>query len=112
MDKVPVFNILLLGSTQSGKSTFLEYARQYAGLSHKIDEKFIGGCNEPYTREPRAEVPGSLKVQFQIIDTPGLNNTQDNDLAIIARTLSCLAEVDCLHLVIIMDSLHVPLVSS
>ncbi|KAF9356777.1 hypothetical protein BGX34_009763 [Mortierella sp. NVP85] len=58
------------------------------------------------------EVPGSPKVRFRIFDTPGLNDTNDNDIQNIASTFSALSEVDHLNLIIIMDSHHVPLTSS
>ncbi|KAG0195035.1 hypothetical protein BGX31_006874, partial [Mortierella sp. GBA43] len=52
------------------------------------------------------EVPGSPKVQFNIYDTPGLDDTNGNDILNIAKTFSCLANAAHLHLIIIMGSLE------
>ncbi|KAF9105381.1 hypothetical protein BGX27_009654 [Mortierella sp. AM989] len=40
--KIPEYNVLVLGETQSGKSTFVEAAKKYADQSRNIDERSIG----------------------------------------------------------------------
>ncbi|KAI8349798.1 hypothetical protein B0O80DRAFT_459351 [Mortierella sp. GBAus27b] len=154
MDALPVYNILLLGPTQSGKSTFLENVKQYANPSYIINTSRIGNGNESCTQVSHVEVvttnlpnyqlfeddkefdacrlkdensfrrflardgdlelrrvdlPRMTPVQFRIFDTPGLNDTNDNDIQNIASTFSSLIQVDYFHLIIITDSHHVPL---
>jgi len=58
------------------------------------------------------EVPGSPKVRFRIFDTPGLNDTNGDDLKNIASTMSALSEVGHLNLVIIMDKHYDTLTAS
>jgi len=154
---LPVYNVLLLGPTQSGKSTFLENVKQYANPCYNINTTRIGKGNVSHTQtsfvedvvtalpiykvygengvefDTRSikdemslkrfltrdddfelrpvEVPGSPQVRFRIFDTPGLNDTNDNDIQNIASTFSTLSEVGHLNL-IIMDSHHVPLTLS
>jgi len=152
---LPIYNILLLGPTQSGKSTFLENVKQYANPEYTINTTRIGTGNESHTqtscvediittlpifkvydekgvefdtgglKDERGfkrflardddlelrpvEVPGSPEVWLRIFDTPGLNDTNGNDIQNIASTFSALSEVGHLNLIIIMDSHHVPL---
>ncbi|KAK3820262.1 MAG: hypothetical protein J3Q66DRAFT_168723 [Benniella sp.] len=155
MVTLPIYNILLLGPSQAGKSTFLEYVKQYAKPSYTIDNKRIGSGNVSETQEPHVdvvttdlpiyklfvkggdefdasglideksfkrflvfdddlelrsvEVLGSPMVQFRIIDTPGLNDTNGDDIKNIARTFSTLSEVGYLNMIIILESHHVTL---
>ncbi|GJJ78105.1 hypothetical protein EMPS_10464 [Entomortierella parvispora] len=44
-------NVLLIGETQAGKSTFVEAVRQYANLNHVIDRTRIGHGNVSFTTE-------------------------------------------------------------
>jgi len=152
---LPVYNVLLLGPTQSGKSTFLENVKQYSNPWYKINTTRIGIGNVSHTQtgcvedvittlpiykvydenglefDSRSikdewsfkrflnrdddlelrpvELPGSPKVRFRIFDTPGLNDTNGNDIENIASTFSTLSEVGHLNLIIITDSHHVPL---
>ncbi|KFH72907.1 hypothetical protein MVEG_00132 [Podila verticillata NRRL 6337] len=45
-----VFNILILGETQAGKSTFVQAVKQYANPSHIIEKDTIGGGNTSKTK--------------------------------------------------------------
>ncbi|KAF9944650.1 hypothetical protein BGZ65_011763, partial [Modicella reniformis] len=58
------------------------------------------------------EVPGSKLVRFRIFDTPGLDDTNGNDIQNIARIFSALATVNTFNLIIIVDSHYVPLIPS
>ncbi|KAF8902330.1 hypothetical protein BGZ58_006727, partial [Dissophora ornata] len=50
-NNIPTYNILLLGQTQSGKSTFLQAIRKYADPNCQIDEETIGDGNSSHTKE-------------------------------------------------------------
>ncbi|KAI8349802.1 hypothetical protein B0O80DRAFT_141090 [Mortierella sp. GBAus27b] len=156
----PVYNILLLGPTQAGKSTFIEGAKQYADPSYVIDKHRIGNGNESCTAKVHVdeittrfpiyklydlkddsqeydfsriknekdfrkfldreddlllrpeEEDDAAQIRFRFFDTPGLDDTDGNDVQNIAKILTTLSEVDELHLVLILDSHHVPLVQS
>ncbi|KAG0229035.1 hypothetical protein BGX31_006349 [Mortierella sp. GBA43] len=58
------------------------------------------------------EVPGSKTVRFRFIDTPGLDDTDGNDVKHFAKIISGLTQAQEFHLVILMDSHHVPFVQS
>ncbi|KAK3820266.1 MAG: hypothetical protein J3Q66DRAFT_336696 [Benniella sp.] len=159
-NSTPTYNILLLGPTQAGKSTFIESVKRYADPSYVINTERIGTGNESCTSEVRVEEvttnlpiyrlydladgnrefdlsrikderafkkflardddlslqaevePDSANVQFRIFDTPGLDDTHGNDIPNIAKVLSALSESNEIHLVLIMDSHHVPLIPS
>ncbi|KAF9349912.1 hypothetical protein BGX34_001500 [Mortierella sp. NVP85] len=73
-------------------------------------KKFFTLSDDLELRSVEARGPTAMK--FRIFDTPGLNDTNENDIRNIARTFSALSTVDHLNLIIIMDSHHVPLTSS
>ncbi|KAG9062153.1 hypothetical protein KI688_006485 [Linnemannia hyalina] len=52
---VKTFNVLVLGETQSGKSTLLEALKLYADPTYKIDKSRIGSGNVSLTTEVRQE---------------------------------------------------------
>ncbi|KAF8967211.1 hypothetical protein BGZ46_000219 [Entomortierella lignicola] len=54
-DDMPIYNVLLIGQTQSGKSTLLEAIKQYADINYKADPSRIGRGNISCTSEPRIE---------------------------------------------------------
>ncbi|KAF9349913.1 hypothetical protein BGX34_001501 [Mortierella sp. NVP85] len=160
LSETPVYNILLLGATQSGKSTLLEFIKQYADPSYVANRSRIGYGNESHTRDVHVEVvpttlpvyklfdlndgnrefdatrlkdeksfkrflfrdddlelraeeaPGSTEVQFRVFDTPGLNDTMNNDINNIAKIFPALSAIDNFHLIVIMDSHPVPLFPS
>ncbi|KAF7721570.1 hypothetical protein EC973_004488 [Apophysomyces ossiformis] len=153
-----VYNILILGPTQSGKSTFIENLRKYVDPDYVPDRMGTGNCSHttqvtsrpltttlplyglfnennnlihlPSTRDQAIyyehivndrnrstrpiNVDGSRQYQFQIFDTPGLNDTQGNDVLNIAKIFSTLHNSGVTHfnLVIITDSHYVPLYAS
>lgn len=145
---VKAFNILVLGETQSGKSTLLEALKLYADPTYEINSSRIGSGNVSlttevrqesiYTRLPeylvkkvdrshRSEVQSKVKnpvyydvfikedkdiyedelnvrrgyqppvqgdswssdeLKFNIIDTPGLNDTKDQDVDHVFKIIS------------------------
>ncbi|KAF9274898.1 hypothetical protein BGZ68_000273 [Mortierella alpina] len=50
---VPTYNVLLIGQSQSGKSTFLEAIQQYEDPRYIVDSSRIGRGNIAHTTEPR-----------------------------------------------------------
>jgi hypothetical protein len=54
------------------------------------------------------EVHGSSLKRFRIFDTPGLNDTDGDDIRNIARIFPVLSKIDKLHLIIITDLHYVP----
>ncbi|KAG0307101.1 hypothetical protein BGZ98_001040 [Dissophora globulifera] len=54
-DDMPIYNVLLIGQSQSGKSTLLEAIKQYGNPDYKPDLSRIGGGNISHTSEPRIE---------------------------------------------------------
>jgi len=56
LESLPVYNILLLGTTQSGKSTFLEGVKQYADPSYKVNHDRIGKGNKTCTLDVHTEI--------------------------------------------------------
>ncbi|KAG9323724.1 hypothetical protein KVV02_006447 [Mortierella alpina] len=119
------YNILLLGPTQSGKSTLLEGIRRYVDPNYSIDEQAIGNGHGPHTSEIRVlELKAGIKEMergglwksdrgasqavFKVIDTPGFDNTTDRNemhAATILRELGALGHV---NLVLFTISRHTP----
>ncbi|KAG0237708.1 hypothetical protein BGW42_000114 [Actinomortierella wolfii] len=151
-----VYNVLILGPSQSGKSTFVENLKKYINPEYTMRETGGGNCShtteltpttvttslppygffDEYDREIelskitkrnvyhrhidddiyRSTRPvfdsNSRNYTFNILDTPGLNDTtQGNDIANIANIFTRLQELDITHfnLVIVTDSHHVPM---
>ncbi|KAG0007321.1 hypothetical protein BGZ80_004815 [Entomortierella chlamydospora] len=151
-----VYNILVLGETQSGKSTLIEGIKRYADPTYKIDEGAIGDGNFSHTAKVRTSVVTTNmppyyvfetsetiegKVQksqidygrfiemdkddyedainqrrgyeltkgtsdqseriFKLIDTPGLNDTNNFDEIHIGSIFKALEGIQDLHLVLI-----------
>lgn len=51
-----VYNILLLGPTQSGKSSFLESVKKYADPTYQVDDSVIGLGVSSCTQDVREEL--------------------------------------------------------
>ncbi|KAF9171546.1 hypothetical protein BGX20_007367 [Mortierella sp. AD010] len=151
-----VYNILVLGETQSGKSTLIEGIKRYADPTYKIDEEAIGDgifshtpkvrtsevtTNMPpyYVFETSKTIEGKMQKsqidygrfiemdrddyedainrrrgyeltkgtsdqserRFKLIDTPGLNNTNNFDEIYIGSITEALEGIRDLHLVLI-----------
>ncbi|KAF9172185.1 hypothetical protein BGX21_005010 [Mortierella sp. AD011] len=147
-------NILLLGETQSGKSTFIELVKKYADLDYTIDLSNIGSSVKSCTKDiirstVHTDLPipkivksdpesspitinlGSLindspnvddfddvlnqrniaiiqvpskapkQYQFNLIDTPGLNDTRGKDEKHIASIYKASRYSECIHLVLV-----------
>ncbi|KAF8950979.1 hypothetical protein BGZ52_000928 [Haplosporangium bisporale] len=146
------YNILLLGESQSGKSTLVEFLTSYADPKYTIEQKYIGDGIFSKTEVVRTKIiqtdlpsyfvadkitgdrvdygifledsqedyadelndrkkyileqgePTAAMATFNLIDTPGLNDTSkfdENNLAIIFKALE---DVTSIHLVVITVS--------
>ncbi|KAF9957278.1 hypothetical protein BGZ65_002152 [Modicella reniformis] len=160
LDTLPVYNVLLLGPAQAGKSTFLESVKLYADPTHVVETTRIGNGNKTCTQDVRCEmvttnlpiyrlydldddnrevdistilleesektfkklldreedldlykeeVPGSTWAQFRFFDTPGLDDTNGNDVQNVAKIFSSLSNVKVFHMILILSSCRVPL---
>ncbi|KAK3820267.1 MAG: hypothetical protein J3Q66DRAFT_336699 [Benniella sp.] len=69
---IPTYNILLLGPTQSGKSTFLESVKLYANPNYKVNTTRIGTGNQSCTQDVYDEVVSTNLPIYRLLD-------QDND---------------------------------
>ncbi|KAG0030391.1 hypothetical protein BGZ81_002729 [Podila clonocystis] len=153
---LPEYNILMLGETQSGKSTLIQYMRKYADPTATINQQALGDSVSSHTQEvsiqsittglPEYYIAGtngeqvhcgnynnhedehdyetslnnrknlqlkegssrlSKSVQFNLIDTPGLNTTKGNDEKHIRKVLENLIDLQSktkdktFHLVIV-----------
>ncbi|KAF9961508.1 hypothetical protein BGZ72_003346 [Mortierella alpina] len=68
---IPTYNVLLLGQTQSGKSSFLEAIRKYADPGHAIEEGLIGDGNQSHTRDVCTKVVETTFPKYQLYDSKG-----------------------------------------
>lgn len=68
---IPTYNILLLGQTQSGKSSFLEAIRKYVDSEHEIEEDLIGDGSKSHTKDVRTEVVETTFPKYQLYDSEG-----------------------------------------
>ncbi|KAF9311646.1 hypothetical protein BG003_007174 [Podila horticola] len=66
---MPIYNVLLIGQSQSGKSTLLEAIKQYANTEYKADLTRIGGGNIAHTSEPRIEEVVTCLPSYKIFET-------------------------------------------
>ncbi|KAF8928606.1 hypothetical protein EDD21DRAFT_349963 [Dissophora ornata] len=154
------YNILLLGKTQAGKSTFAEALRKYADQTTDVDYSLIGNGNVSHTSDIRTHniatyLPGyeimetyeeygfertqildyneliqtadvddytealnrrkgiqmrqgkpssRAMCRFNIIDTPGLDDTNNRDEMHVSKIYSKLMEVQTIHLVLFLVS--------
>ncbi|KAF9374014.1 hypothetical protein CPC16_001530 [Podila verticillata] len=147
------YNVLVLGETQSGKSTLTQYMRKYADPSVVIDASALGtgflshtvqvnttsittdlpeynvvdkkGANVNYRSfmtmpvehdcedalngrkglEMRKGVAHLKKrVNFNLIDTPGLNATGGNDESHVQKIFGTLVQTNTIHLILITVS--------
>ncbi|KAF9936268.1 hypothetical protein BGZ67_002490 [Mortierella alpina] len=119
------YNILLLGPTQSGKSTLLEGIRRYVDPNYSIDEQAIGNGHRPHTSEIRVlELKAGIKEMergglwksdrgasqavFKVIDTPGFDNTTDRNEMHAATILRELGSLGHVNLMLFTISRHTP----
>ncbi|KAG0361532.1 hypothetical protein BGZ54_009055, partial [Gamsiella multidivaricata] len=66
---VPTYNILLLGQTQAGKSTFLQAIREYADPNCEIDQESIGSGSRSCTTEVRTQEVEIDFPEYSLYDT-------------------------------------------
>ncbi|KAF9570478.1 hypothetical protein EC968_001752 [Mortierella alpina] len=149
---IPTYNVLLLGQTQSGKSSFLEAIRKYVDSDHEIEEDLIGDGSKSHTKDVRTKVVETTFPKYQlytsdgqevqdeyifdndyrtykarinqtnnlevriadsrdieksricVFDTPGLEDSNDQDERNVAKILTALKDSGSIHLVLIMIS--------
>jgi len=68
-DDMPIYNVLLIGQSQSGKSTLLEAIKQYADPNYKYDSTRIGNGNVSLTTEVRIEEVVTCLPSYRIYET-------------------------------------------
>ncbi|CAO3570342.1 unnamed protein product [Mortierella alpina] len=119
------YNILLLGPTQSGKSTLLEGIRRYVDPEYSIDEGAIGNGHGPHTTKIRVlklkaamnetkreglcgSDEGGPHAAFKVIDTPGFDDSSDRSEMHAATVLRELGALGHVNLVLFTISRHTP----
>ncbi|KAF9395215.1 hypothetical protein BGX21_010025 [Mortierella sp. AD011] len=65
----PIYNILVLGQSQSGKSTLIQAIRKYANPNCTIDFEKIGDGNRSHTRDVVTEHVYTDLPEYEVIDT-------------------------------------------
>ncbi|KAF9386082.1 hypothetical protein BGX21_000889 [Mortierella sp. AD011] len=79
MAKSPEINVLLLGETQSGKSTFIEFVKKYADPDYAINLSNIGGSVSSSTEDVvRSTVHTNLPITKMVKRGPGSSLTAIN----------------------------------
>ncbi|KAG0318010.1 hypothetical protein BG000_004360, partial [Podila horticola] len=61
-------SVLVFGKTQAGKSTFIQYVRNYTDNQHGIDESVIGSGVVSKTEEPRRYIFRSTQPTYEVHD--------------------------------------------
>ncbi|KAI9242862.1 MAG: hypothetical protein BYD32DRAFT_431810 [Podila humilis] len=69
--KSPKHSVLLLGKTQVGKSTFLEFVKNYANPAYTIDESLIGAGFRPKAQTPVQFVVKTDLPAYEVFDSSG-----------------------------------------
>ncbi|KAF9901862.1 hypothetical protein EC991_005596 [Linnemannia zychae] len=64
--EIKVFNVLVLGETQSGKSTLLEALKRYADPTYKINSAMIGSGNVSLTTQVRQEAINTQLPEYSV----------------------------------------------
>ncbi|KAI7831667.1 hypothetical protein BC939DRAFT_435949 [Gamsiella multidivaricata] len=67
------YNILLLGQTQAGKSTFLQAVRRYANPNCEVDFGSIGSGNSSHTTDVRTATVETNFPEYRLFDTSAPN---------------------------------------
>ncbi|KAF8924888.1 hypothetical protein BGZ52_007622 [Haplosporangium bisporale] len=66
------YSVLVFGKTQAGKSTFIEFVKNYANQQYVIDESLLGSGWKSTTAEPIPH-PISLELlEYEVIDKDGI----------------------------------------
>ncbi|KAG0038660.1 hypothetical protein BGZ82_011313 [Podila clonocystis] len=72
--------VLMFGKTQAGKSTFIEFVRNYADPAYAIDDNLLGTGNTSKTREPILFDVSSNLPSYEAFDSTG-NGIDRNTIA-------------------------------
>ncbi|KAF9337182.1 hypothetical protein BG006_005903 [Podila minutissima] len=81
----PKYSVLILGHTQSGKSTLVQQIKKYANPAHEIDQSFLEGRNVPKTFST---------VRFSIDSSLPLYEVQKKDDGSIVNLLNLQARLE------------------
>ncbi|KAG0229032.1 hypothetical protein B0O80DRAFT_428831 [Mortierella sp. GBAus27b] len=92
--EIPTYNILFLGPTQSGKSTFIEFVKQYVDPEYVPNDERIGYGNESHTQNVNMEAVTTTLPIYRLFDTVegcevsvsrALSSQTDNDYRSLLR---------------------------
>ncbi|KAF9369181.1 hypothetical protein CPB97_003831, partial [Podila verticillata] len=70
---LPEYNVVVLGETQSGKSTLIQYMRKYADRSVDIDTSALGTGVLSHTVEVKTETIATDLPEYYVTDKNGAN---------------------------------------
>ncbi|KAI8596713.1 hypothetical protein EDD21DRAFT_408154 [Dissophora ornata] len=87
-NKNPVYNILLLGQTQAGKSTFLQGVRRYADPACDVDTGSIGNGNQSHTSDVKMQEVETTFPRHLVYETEDGQEEQKSSLFSPFRLLS------------------------
>ncbi|KAG0372052.1 hypothetical protein BGX24_000807 [Mortierella sp. AD032] len=68
-----VFNVLLLGETQAGKSTFVQAVKQYANPNHAIEKDTIGSGNTSKTKNVHRYCVKTRYPEHEVLETQSID---------------------------------------
>ncbi|KAF9373682.1 hypothetical protein CPC16_001726 [Podila verticillata] len=72
------YSILMFGKTQAGKSTFIEFVKNYADQLHNIDDTLIGNGVRSKTAQPTQFFVRSHLPSYKVLDSNGVPIDIDN----------------------------------
>ncbi|KAF9570481.1 hypothetical protein EC968_001755 [Mortierella alpina] len=76
----PVYNIILLGQTQAGKSTFLQGIKRYVNPRCAIDEEAIGNGDSSHTQEVHEVTLETRFPQYYVVNTTSMQEVDIDEL--------------------------------
>jgi len=95
------YGVLLLGPSQSGKSSLGNMLIRLSGSSFRFE---TGGFNESVTSEIQHVVIKLKGVEYRIIDTPGLDDTSISDDVIYRKLINLIeTKLNIIHIFLIMN---------
>lgn len=78
-EDIPLYNILVIGPSQSGKSTFIEFVKRYADPKYNFNSGLTGTGNRSSTKEARMEVIASQLPIYKLYDNNYRRDDNDED---------------------------------